>query len=480
MGRRPTPSSPTTAAPSAGGAGSPPGTWGPAAPRRRKPRRGGLHAALPLAAIGALSLAAGQVDNNVGSPTRRAVALASDLDPAKQLPLDVIVDGKPVPWWFAYKFSSSAFAGNRNDPDRACPFGGTPMRRSYSQRYVFATQASSALVDGPGLIGTSDKDPLGATFARIYRGNFYYVVWNDQFKGDPKIDASSCSATDCASPWGHSKGVLAWDQSGNGVVIQVSTPSWPGSGSAHFPRVAGNTLGCVGNDNDVLNAQHFFALKLSRADVAMVLRGLARASVSTDITDPQLVNRTLKGQPPLKELDDIVATLGKEVGDRTPDVEQLSSGVQLITKPSALHVPPWQFVSSMLGGEHLITATWWARTRIPSTHGQQDVHCWDPALKSAPGEVDVAVQSVYEGHQLAFTGGPNHAKVGASFGGGGHHFAVFGDLNQQGTLGKPGSSYADCGAGQNGRGGMFFVVADQTLSTGIAKLVTQQIAAFPD
>src|SRR5947199_2640123 len=35
----------------------------------------------------------------------------------------------------------------------------------------------------------------------------------------------------CSSPWGHSKGVLAWNDAGEGFVMQVSTPSWPASGS---------------------------------------------------------------------------------------------------------------------------------------------------------------------------------------------------------------------------------------------------------
>ena len=42
--------------------------------------------------------------------------------------------------------------------------------------------------------------------------------------------------------------MLAWDDSGKGFVMQVSTPSWPGSGSEKRPRKNdGNTLGCVKN-----------------------------------------------------------------------------------------------------------------------------------------------------------------------------------------------------------------------------------------
>jgi hypothetical protein len=441
-----------------------------------------MHAAWPLAVIGALSAAAGQLDSStttrVAPPPAALLAMA---DPAPSPAPQAIAGGKPVTWWFAYKFSSSSFPTRVDDPNRDCPFGGTPIRQGFSQRYVSASSANPALVDGPSLLGASTADPLGATFAKIYGGKYYFVVWNDQFKDDPVVKGPECTTTQCGSPWGHSKGILAWDKDGNGVVIQVTTPSWPGSGSAAHPRAAGNTLGCVTNDNDVSNAQDFFALTLKPNDVKMVLQALALASVSTDIANPQLVNRRIAGAQPLADLDAIVATLGRQVDDKAFSVQRLSSNVLLIAKPSALHVPPWQFVSSVLGGEGLQTATWWAQPRIASTRSAADVHCWDPSLKIPPGRVDVAVSSIYESAQLAFTGGPNHAKIGTSLGGGGHHYAIFGDLNQQGKLGTAADNGdKTCASSQNGRGGMFFVLSDPTLSSGISKLITGKIAPYPD
>ena len=94
-------------------------------------------------------------------------------------------------------------------------------------------------------------DPVGTTFNQIYDGALNYVVWNDQFYNDPQI--AGCG-TSCSAPWGHSKGVLTWDEQGNGVVLQVTTPSWPGAGSKSHRRTDGNTLGCVTDDN-VLVAQ---------------------------------------------------------------------------------------------------------------------------------------------------------------------------------------------------------------------------------
>src|SRR5262249_21668279 len=113
-----------------------------------------------------------------------------------------------------------------------------------------------------------------------------FVVWNDQFYNDPPI--KGCG-TSCNTPWGHAKGVVAWDDAGNGVVMQVTTPSWPGSGNKSHQRAAGNTLGCVANDPDVVVAQHFFAVKLSPADLPLVLEALANAGVVTDTANPQLV-----------------------------------------------------------------------------------------------------------------------------------------------------------------------------------------------
>jgi len=56
-------------------------------------------------------------------------------------------------------------------------------------------------------------------------------------------------------------------------------------------------------------------------------------------------------------------------------------------------------------------------------------------------------------------------------GSGSHHFVIFGDMNQQGTL-----SDSNCGRSQNGRGGMFFILDDQALWTSVSKLIDGQSA----
>ena len=85
--------------------------------------------------------------------------------------------------------------------------------------------------------------------------------------------------------------MLAWNDAGEGVVMQVSTPSWPASGSKKFPRKSdGNTLGCV-KDDDVEVSQHFFSLKLTKDDTVKVLQALENASVVTDPANPQIVQQ---------------------------------------------------------------------------------------------------------------------------------------------------------------------------------------------
>ena len=167
--------------------------------------------------------------------------------------------GAPVDWWFAFKFNSqNTFAGCGADTGkRACIFGGNVQaKEKFGQQFVFASSRDNALSQGKGCVGATTSDPIGATFDQVYNGNFNYVIWNDQFYGDPVRSNDA--------PWAHSKGLLAWNDAGEGFVMQVSTPSWPGSGTSRIKRKAGNTLGCVSSNNNLLASQHFFALKLDR------------------------------------------------------------------------------------------------------------------------------------------------------------------------------------------------------------------------
>jgi hypothetical protein len=382
------------------------------------------------------------------------------VDPAYAVTLAPHLEqGHRVDWWFVFKFNAKSFPGCGENVTRTCPFGGEVQNYPFGQQFVVASSESPSLNKGNGCAGTAATDPVGATFGQVYNGTPFYVIWNDQFYGDPAIHGCT---KECGSPWGHSKGMLAWDETGAGVVMQVSTPSWPASGSARFPRKSdGNTLGCV-NDNDVEVSQHFFALRLTKDDLIKVLNGLLNASVVTDPHNRQLVN---SGGP--DDVQALVAQLGKKTTGKTMTAETLSTGVQLISKPSALHVPPWQMVSAALGGVPLRVATWWASPEIPSTTDTTAVSCWDGQL-GHPGAVDIATQGQWAGQSFGLTGmtGPsfNHAKIGVSTGGG-TSYAIFGDMNQQGTLS------GNCASSQNGRGGLFYVITSQLLATSVADLI---------
>jgi hypothetical protein len=409
-------------------------------------------------------------------------------------PAPLLKSGQPVDWWFVFKFNAGSFPECGGGVQRSCLFGGIVQPyKTFGQRFAFASSSNGALQEGGGCLGDTTTDPLGATFDQIYNGSFYYVLWNDQFYGDPLAIQFA--------PWGHSKGLLAWNDLGDGMLLQVTTPSWPASGSANQTRkTGGNTLGCV-TDNDVLVSQHFFALKLNKADVAAVLAALANSSVVTDPANLQIVNN---GGP--SDIQQLVQGLGSISKSSTPSMARLSSGVVLISKPSSLNVPPWQMVSALLGGVSLRVASWWADPKIPSTTAPTSIGCWDTSLPN-PGAVEIAITGTWQGKTLGFIGvsepDGNHAKIGVSMLDGkiqpqrrppNRHcaendstpecaplrnaclfgtcpYVIFGDMNQQGTLSGP-----DCDSSQNGRGGLFFVLRDPALYQSIQQLLQGQTA----
>ena len=379
-------------------------------------------------------------------------------------PVPLLAASHPVDWWFVFKFNTASFPGCGPDVARSCPFGGKVQTYPFGQQFVYASSAHQALQKGNGCVGGTTGDPLGATFDQIYNGSFHYLVWNDQFYNDPSI--KGCTKQ-CGSPWGHSKGMLAWNDAGEGVVLQVSTPSWPAAGNKAHPRKEdGNTLGCV-EDDDVKVSQHFFALKLTKDDLVKVVQALQNASVVTDPSNPQIVSN---GGP--SDVQALVAGLGKKSRSTGYIKETLSTGVTLISKPSKLDVPPWQMVSALLDGVSLRAATWWANPKINTTTASTKIGCWDARL-GKPGPVAIATSGEWDGTRFGLKGGAgpnfNHAKVGVSTSGS-SHFSIFGDMNQQGKLsGK-------CSSSQNGRGGLFYVVDDEVLFDGVTSLLNGQTA----
>jgi len=359
-----------------------------------------------------------------------------------------------VEWWFAFKFAASTFPNSCTQ--RVCRFGGTPQPATQhtSQRFVIASSAHPAIQDGGLCIGDSTSDPVAATFDQIYSSSLFYVVWNDEFNNQPIGNKGT--------GWGHSKGIVAWNSEGNGVVMQVTTPNWPGFAASSPPRPMGNTLGCISKDNNIQYSQHFFALKLNKDDVGVVLDALRKSAAPTSKTHPEIVRN---GGP--QDIQLHVQALGLQTHETIVSKAKLSSGVFLIAKPPDLNVPPWQLVSEELDAEPLLAATWWSKNKIPSTNAATPMRCWDPALKKA-GPVTIAKTGTWQGTTIGLEGGVNHAKFGVSKGT--HTYSIFGDMNQEGSISK-----TNCKVSQNVRGGLFFVVDDAALFSGVSALLTGSV-----
>jgi hypothetical protein len=391
-------------------------------------------------------------------------------DPSAAAAPTPIEQAVPADWVFIFKLNARSFPSLATATPRPCPFGGEPQPySSFSQQYAYATSATPVLKAGPGLAGTGLDDPLGATFAKIWNGNYHYVVWSDQFYQNPLVPCArgrNSNADGCGAPWGHSKGVLAWNDAGDGIVLQVTTPSWPAAAAAAHPRPGdGNTLGCIKRSNNLKFSQHFFALKLNSADVEHVVDALANASVVTDVTNPVLVNN---GGPAAIQAK--VALLGRKVSSTSAVDVILSTGVRLIGKPSGLNVPAWQFVSAQLGGVPLRAATWWATPPIPTTTATTTIKCWSPTL-GRPGAVQIATSGHWAGKEIDLRGSSgNHGKFGVSTDSA-RPYTIFADLNQQGALS------GNCKSSQNGRGGLFFVVSDPALHGSVTSLIEGGTAA---
>ena len=129
----------------------------------------------------------------------------TDNNNGTSVPVPLVAQGKPVDWWFVFKFNAENFPGCDGEADKKAIFGGKvrEYHGHYSQQYVYASSESPTLQKGKGCVGATLDDPVGATFAQVYNGSYYYVVWNDQFYDDPKIHGCEKS---CGAPWGHSKG----------------------------------------------------------------------------------------------------------------------------------------------------------------------------------------------------------------------------------------------------------------------------------
>src|SRR5256885_172939 len=266
---------------------------------------------------------------------------------AADAPKPLLAKDSPVDWWFVFKFNGTAFPSCTQAAKRKCTFGGELQEyKKAGQQYAVASPGSALKKSANLCVGVTTEDPVGATFDQVYRGKFFYVLWNDQFYNDPDLPCHKGTA--CPAPFAHAKGMLAWNEDGEGIVMQVTTPNWPGSGNKKFPRERnGNTLGCITKDGDVshnniMYSQHFFTLKLTKDDVLKVLDALQNAGVATDHdNNSEFREQVVKNGGP-SDIQEKVDQLGKPSSSKIATKATLSTGVQLISKSAGLVVPPWQ------------------------------------------------------------------------------------------------------------------------------------------
>jgi hypothetical protein len=175
----------------------------------------------------------------------------------------------------------------------------------------------------------------------------------------------------------------------------------------------------------------------------------------------------------------LVNGLGKVTTGTTCSVTPLSTGVQIISKPSNLQVPPWQMISAKLSGLPLRVASWWQPPAIYSSAAGAVPGCWASGL-GAPGAVAIATTGTWNGISIGLEGGDgtnfNHAKIGISTDPT-KPICIFGDMNQQGALApnyaSPGQT---CDSSQNGRGGTFYVLSNPGLFASLTQLLSGSTA----
>src|SRR5947208_9631234 len=84
---------------------------------------------------------------------------------AADKPSPLLAKGKPVDWWFVFKFNAETFQGCDGPAQKTCLFGGTVQKyKHFGQQFAVASSDDPKLQHGGGCAGGAVTDPLGATF----------------------------------------------------------------------------------------------------------------------------------------------------------------------------------------------------------------------------------------------------------------------------------------------------------------------------
>jgi hypothetical protein len=156
-------------------------------------------------------------------------------------PAPLLQKDYPVDWRFVFKFNGAAYPGCGDDAQRSCPFGGVVQSYTgaFGQQYVYASSSDPSLQKGKGCAGTTLADPLGASFDEVYNGAYFYVLWNDQFYGDPLKSRAAPSATRRGSSAGTTRGRGSSCRTPRRQPLHVPLPQKEEFGMAQTPSQNG-------------------------------------------------------------------------------------------------------------------------------------------------------------------------------------------------------------------------------------------------
>src|SRR5690242_15801278 len=73
---------------------------------------------------------------------------------AAEAPTPYLDNGKPVDWWFVFKFNTKSFPHCRGDAKQACMFGGSVQNyKQWGQQFIYASSVDTTLQAGTGCAG---------------------------------------------------------------------------------------------------------------------------------------------------------------------------------------------------------------------------------------------------------------------------------------------------------------------------------------
>jgi len=329
-------------------------------------------------------------------------------------------------------------------------------------------------------------------------GSPYAQCSSDSDCSNGTCELISCTTRDlphynniCSSPYGHSKGALAYEESGTGFFLQGTTPNWPDPSqkSTYTP------LGCQLDSNTDLS-QSFLGLTLDAdtfSEMAPYIEAARLCSTGTTScrngSAGHMIDFNCTSEQTRAEDWSILDTAFS--GTSTSDMHSstysgtTSGGVdfKLIAKAEADAIPPWLLVASELGVD-LGVSSW-----LDFNYGFASL-CSGDDYSSATNQMCLvsddlgislnenggAVQSVenalaasfeINGVDLAwalwgeFTSIASHAKfaIASEFD---NPWFVSGDENNQGW-----SCSTSCSGSQSGRGGLFFALNNSEVHASI-------------